>query len=126
MKRVIVAIMLLAMVLVGCGSAAPEAAVAAEPVEVADTSENNVVEENDNMGKTEVHYCKVTKIENDRIVLEDKDVTYKMAVEGNEWVQEGDMLLLEFSTFAVEEESENTFYVADGLLSRVEKNEKGN
>ena len=120
MKKIIVAI-LLAMFLVGCGSAAPEPAAVIEEPEVISVSE-----EGENMSRTQVYYCKVAAKDEEMITLESEGVTYKIAVKGNEWVQEGDKLLLECRDDALEEESEGTYLVTKGLLSKLEKNEKGN
>ena len=44
-----------------------------------------------------------------------------MPVEGNEWVREGDKLLMECKYDALEEEAENVYFVTDGLLSKLER-----
>ncbi len=71
--------------------------------------------------KPKVHICEVTKIDEKGIWLTEEDMIYRMHVEGNEWVREGDKLLMECKDDALEEEAENVYFVTDGLLSKLER-----
>ena len=85
-----------------------------------------IVDEITIMSRTKVHVCEVISIDKDMINLEEDGVIYKITVKNNEWVSEGDTLLMECHDDNLKEESTNIYTVTEGLLSKLENSVKGN
>ena len=85
------------------------------------TEERIVINKGTAANKSKVHLCEVTEIDEKEIWLTEDGMIYRMHVEGNEWVREGDKLFMECKDDALEEEAENVYFVTDGLLSKLER-----